>query len=71
MSNAERERLAAVLRRAGTTPVVDESHQPLALDGQPMPRPFAAYAPDTVTLGSTSKSFWGGLRIGWVRAPTA
>ena len=69
MSNAERERLAALLRRAGTTPVVDESHQPLALDGRPMPRPFAALAPETVTLGSTSKSFWGGLRIGWVRCP--
>ena len=69
MSNAEREQLAALLRRAGTTPVVDESHQPLALDGRPMPRPFAALAPETVTLGSTSKSFWGGLRIGWVRCP--
>ncbi len=69
MSNAEREHVAALLRRAGTTPVVDESHQSLALDGRPMPRPFAALAPETVTLGSTSKSFWGGLRIGWVRCP--
>ncbi len=69
MSNAEREQLATLLRRAGTTPVVDESHQPLALDGRPMPRPFATFAPETVTLGSTSKSFWGGLRIGWVRCP--
>ncbi len=69
MSNAEREQLAAMLRRTGTTPVVDESHQALALDGRPMPRPFAALAPETVTLGSTSKSFWGGLRIGWVRCP--
>jgi DNA-binding transcriptional MocR family regulator len=69
MSDAERARLASLLRRAGTIPVVDESHQPLALDGRPMPRPFAALAPETVTLGSTSKSFWGGLRIGWVRCP--
>ena len=69
MSNAEREQLATALRRSGTVPVVDEAHQPLALDGGPMPRPFAAFAPDTVTLGSASKSFWGGLRIGWVRCP--
>ena len=69
MSDAEREQLATLLTRAGTVPVVDESHQPLALDGRPMPRPFAAFAPETVTLGSTSKSFWGGLRIGWVRCP--
>ena len=34
-----------------------------------MPLPFAAHLPDVVTLGSASKAFWGGLRIGWVRAP--
>jgi DNA-binding transcriptional MocR family regulator len=69
MPNAQREELAALLRRTGTVPIVDESHQALALDGRPMPRPFAALAPETVTLGSTSKSFWGGLRVGWVRCP--
>ena len=69
MSDAEREQLGAALRRAGTVPVVDEAHQPLVLDGTAMPRPFACFAPGTVTLGSTSKSFWGGLRIGWVRCP--
>ena len=69
MPNAEREQLAALLRRSGTIPVVDESHHALALDGRAMPRPFAAFAPETITLGSTSKSFWGGLRIGWVRCP--
>jgi len=69
MPNAQREQYAEVLRRAGTVAIVDESHQPLALDGGPMPRPFAAFAPETVTLGSTSKSFWGGLRVGWARCP--
>jgi DNA-binding transcriptional MocR family regulator len=69
MPNAQREELAALLRRTGTVAIVDESHQALALDGRPMPRPFAAFAPETVTLGSTSKSFWGGLRVGWVRCP--
>jgi DNA-binding transcriptional MocR family regulator len=49
--------------------VVDEAHQALALDGQDMPRPFAAYHADTMTVGSASKSFWGGLRLGWIRAP--
>ena len=69
MSNDQREEYAGLLRRAGTVPIVDESHQPLALDGRGMPRPFASFAPDAVTLGSTSKSFWGGLRVGWVRCP--
>jgi len=69
MANSQREELATLLRRAGTVAIVDESHQPLALDGRSMPRPFASFAPETVTLGSTSKSFWGGLRVGWVRCP--
>jgi DNA-binding transcriptional MocR family regulator len=69
MSDEERERYAAALRRGHVTPVVDESHAMLALEGQPMPRPFAAYDRDTITVGSASKGFWGGLRIGWVRAP--
>ncbi|MEP6815349.1 MAG: aminotransferase class I/II-fold pyridoxal phosphate-dependent enzyme, partial [Marmoricola sp.] len=34
-----------------------------------MPLPFAAQAPGAISIGSLSKSFWGGLRIGWVRAP--
>ena len=69
MTDEERERYAAELRRGHVTPVVDESHAMLALEGQPMPRPFAAYAPDTITVGSASKGFWGGLRVGWVRTP--
>lgn len=69
MSAEERERVAAALRRVGTVPIVDEAHQALALDGDPMPPPFATFAPETITLGSASKSFWGGLRIGWIRVP--
>ncbi|GAB2460093.1 PLP-dependent aminotransferase family protein [Nocardioides hungaricus] len=69
MADAQREEYAARLRRARTTAIVDEAHQALALDGQEMPRPFAAYAPDTITIGSASKSYWGGLRLGWIRAP--
>lgn len=69
MTDAQREEYAAHLRRTRTTAVVDEAHQALALDGQQMPRPFAAYAPDAITIGSASKSFWGGLRLGWLRVP--
>jgi DNA-binding transcriptional MocR family regulator len=69
MSEADRAAYARHLRRTGTVAVVDEAHQELALDGQEMPRPFAAFDPRTITLGSASKSHWGGLRLGWVRAP--
>jgi DNA-binding transcriptional MocR family regulator len=36
------------------------------------PPPLAALAPklpNVVTVGSLSKTYWGGLRTGWVRAP--
>ncbi len=71
MRDEQRAEYATHLRRTRTVAVVDEAHQALALEGQDMPRPFAAYAPDTITIGSASKSFWGGLRLGWLRAPHA
>jgi DNA-binding transcriptional MocR family regulator len=69
MGNAQREQYAALLRRTDTVPIVDESHVQLNLDVGRMPRPFAAFAPDAITLGSASKSYWGGLRVGWIRSP--
>jgi DNA-binding transcriptional MocR family regulator len=69
MADVDRERVAAALAQAGARPVIDESMVELPLEGQEMPAPFAAYSPDTVTVGSLSKPFWGGLRIGWVRSP--
>ena len=69
MTDAQRQEYAGHLRRSRTIAVVDEAHQALALDDRSMPRPFASFAPDTLTLGSASKSFWGGLRLGWIRAP--
>jgi DNA-binding transcriptional MocR family regulator len=69
MTDAEREQLAAALRRTRTLAVVDETMAETAIDDTAMPLPFAAHASDVVTLGSASKAYWGGLRIGWVRAP--
>ena len=39
----------------------------------PAPPPIAAYALDAsvAVVGSLSKRYWGGLRLGWVRAPAA
>jgi DNA-binding transcriptional MocR family regulator len=71
MSNSQREQYAALLRRTDTVPIVDESHVHLDLDAGRMPRPFATFAAETITLGSASKSLWGGLRVGWIRSPSA
>jgi DNA-binding transcriptional MocR family regulator len=59
-------------RRPGTWLVVDETLADLALDtGTPLP--FAAHAAGggsdhVISLGSLGKCYWGGLRVGWLRA---
>ncbi|HWG01590.1 MAG TPA: PLP-dependent aminotransferase family protein [Trebonia sp.] len=44
----------------------------LALSDAQEPPPLAALAPvrpNVVSIGSLSKTYWGGLRTGWIRAP--
>jgi DNA-binding transcriptional MocR family regulator len=69
MPDADRERLAAALRRAGTVAIVDETMLEVRLDEAPTPLPFAAHLSRCVLVGSSSKSHWGGLRVGWLRVP--
>lgn len=66
-----RRALADVAARHGVTIVDDLALAGLGLDGTPEPPPLAALAPDAgiVTVGSISKLLWGGLRVGWLRAP--
>ncbi len=68
MSTAQRQGLAAELRRTRTTGIVDESVVEVVLDDVAMPPPFAAAGGDLITVGGLSKAVWGGLRIGWLRA---
>jgi DNA-binding transcriptional MocR family regulator len=74
MPPGERDRLIAHARRAGTILVIDETTADLNIDRPWDDGPFAARVtgghPPTVTIGSLSKSIWGGLRIGWIRAST-
>ncbi|WP_159942763.1 MULTISPECIES: PLP-dependent aminotransferase family protein [unclassified Nocardiopsis] len=66
-----RERVAAVAARTGTVLLVDETTADLGVDRPWDDGPLARYLPSgTVTVGSLSKSVWGGLRLGWVRADT-
>lgn len=69
----EQRRAVAQAAQAGrTTLIIDEVLSDLALDG-PSPPPFAVFGSgaEIVSIGSLSKSFWGGLRLGWMRAPAA
>jgi len=69
IGGASRRRALAALHRAGVYAVIDESFVELNLDGGAMPPPAALYGDArTITIGSLSKSVWGGLRIGWARA---
>ena len=65
-----RRQLSATMHRHSVLTIVDEVAADLSLDGSPDLEPFGAATPDiaTVTIGSTSKTVWGGLRVGWVRA---
>ena len=75
MSDETRELVGQQLDRAGVTTVVDETLVELDLrnpDGERYadhPAPFAHWSRRAVMIGSASKTFWGGLRVGWIRAP--
>ncbi|KMS51829.1 DeoR faimly transcriptional regulator [Novosphingobium barchaimii LL02] len=65
-----RAKLVRAARDTHTPLVVDETMTNIALDVSAPPS-VAAYDPEgemVISLGSASKRFWGGLRIGWIRA---
>ncbi|WP_263091648.1 MocR-like transcription factor YczR [Curtobacterium sp. RIT-PI-V] len=73
MSPSTRQLLLSVAASVGTTVVADETMGELRIDGAPS-LPLAAADPSgasVVMIGSADKVFWGGLRIGWIRAAPA
>ncbi|WP_404822704.1 MocR-like transcription factor YczR [Mycolicibacterium baixiangningiae] len=71
MPQAQRHELAALIADTRTRTIIDETMTEVWLD-QPVPPPVATAMTRrsdlVLTTGSMSKSFWGGLRIGWIRA---
>lgn len=66
-----RERIIRAAHDVGATIVVDETTAELDIDRVEQHPPFASLASPRariVTVGSASKTVWGGLRIGWIRA---
>ncbi len=74
MDAGAREALVDAARAGRTVLVVDESFRDLPFPGEPaLPPPVCAFdggggGTRVITVGSMSKSFWGGLRVGWIRA---
>lgn len=71
LGNEGRQRWARALDRHGARGIIDETNAELWLDSRPDVLPMAAYSSNLITVGSASKTYWGGLRLGWIRAPHA
>jgi DNA-binding transcriptional MocR family regulator len=70
LPESARREVARLAEQTGVTIVEDESLADLSFQQEPPP-PIAAFtsrAP-VLTIGSMSKLYWGGLRVGWVRGP--
>ncbi|WP_049571933.1 aminotransferase-like domain-containing protein [Nonomuraea sp. SBT364] len=70
MPAGERRRLAELAARHDVPLIDDEVCAELCFTGA-TPPPLASYSPgeQVITIASLSKLVWGGLRIGWIRAP--
>ncbi|MEU3567216.1 PLP-dependent aminotransferase family protein [Kitasatospora sp. NPDC036755] len=70
MSAPTRRAWAAVLAERGLYTVEDNAYAELSLSEDGAPPPLAAQLPDgtAATIGTLSKLYWGGLRLGWIRA---
>jgi len=65
-----RREMARIADETDVALVEDDTLADLTLGAEPPP-PVAAFArtASVLTIGSLSKVLWGGLRIGWIRAP--
>lgn len=71
MSLPRRQEVIEVARRHGVLILEDDPYGLLSFDGEPLPA-MASLAPDDVVfLGSFSKTFAPGYRVGWAHAPHA
>jgi DNA-binding transcriptional MocR family regulator len=68
MSPQTRAAIAEAAARSRTTVIFDETLIDLWLDQPIQPYAFEEPGEGLVRLGSMGKSFWGGMRLGWIRA---
>lgn len=72
MARSTREQLAELINRHGLLVIEDACSYNLTHNGPPARTLASSVAPQLiVTIGTLSKLFWGGLRVGWLRADEA
>lgn len=71
LSALRRQRLASTAHAYDVRLIEDEALVELGFPGEEPPPPLTAHAEEVISIGSLSKVVWGGLRIGWVRAPSS
>lgn len=69
--DAARREIVQLAESRGVPIIEDHTLADLTLGDSAPPPPLAAYARkgSVLTVGSLSKLIWGGLRVGWIRAP--
>lgn len=69
LSEHDRRRFMREAEALDVVVVGDESQRDLCFDDVPQPMAARGGTSTFVSIGSMSKLYWGGLRIGWIRAP--
>ncbi|MFD1718689.1 PLP-dependent aminotransferase family protein [Georgenia deserti] len=69
-SENRRRRLVAAVKRSEAVLIDDTSLMGTTFRGDPPPPLLTGAGDRVITVGSMSKLFWGGLRLGWLRAPS-
>lgn len=66
-----REQVARIAERTGIIVIEDQTMAELDIDGIGLPPAIGSLAPEAsvMTIGSTAKLFWAGLRTGWIHVP--
>src|SRR5204863_409265 len=68
LTDMQRREVVGMAQQANIPLIEDLTLAYNVLDREP-PLPLAAYGPEgsVITIGSLSKIFWAGLRVGWIR----
>jgi len=71
LTDMQRRQVVSMAQEANV-PMIEDLTLAYNVLGREPPPPLAAYRPDgaVITIGSLSKLFWAGLRVGWIRGST-